>query len=397
MRLDRRGALRLGVLATALSGGCVARDAGGRPEPAPDGDAGARTEVGGDASTDTRTPTATPTATPRPTPNPELATRTGRLVGEVVWLATEYPAAVARTQTALRAARESAATLRSEAEVSLGEAQQLRRELRRRVATVESALAPHFGFHNVLGRRTEGFAGTVERFARRGDDDRVREELTLLIRYLEGVASDQFYRESLPRQPINNVTVRYARVGEFDAAAPMLFQIRDVNTGFDAYAYETRPEAPTPYDLSRPAVSDAETRRLLRLYAPLRVRRARTRETVVAFREGSTGEGPTFGTADPAVGTDRTAYVQTYASVGAAARAAAQVAARTGTDEFGQNPTQLGDSVWNRVYYTAGGDVQYAYFTRAGRHLLVTGTTEVAWEERVGWGETHRRTWLAGP
>jgi len=39
--------------------------------------------------------------------------------------------------------------------------------------------------------------------------------------------------------------------------------------------------------------------------------------------------------------------------------------------------------------------VQYAYLARGGTHLLVTGATRTAWEERVGWGATHRRTWLA--
>ena len=387
MRLDRRGALRLGVLATALSGGCVARDAGGRPEPVPQAGVSAQTETGR---------TETPTETETPTPNSELAARTERLVGEVAWLATAYPTAVETAQTELRAARDAAAALRAEAEVSLGEARRLRRELRRRVAGVESAFAPHFGFHNLLRRRTEGFAGTVERFARRGDDDRVREELDLLIRYLEGVASDQFYQESLPRQPINNVTVRYARRGSFDPAAPLLFQIRALDTGFDAYAYETRPEAPSPYDLNRPSISDAETRRLVGLFAPLRVRRGRAREALVAFREGVTDDGPVFGSADPPVGTDRTVYVQTYDSSAAARRAAALAAARAGTDEFGDDPTRIGDSLWNRVYYTFDGDVIYAYLTRAGRHVLVTGATGVAWEERVGWGVTHERTWLAG-
>lgn len=400
MRLDRREALRLGVAATALTGGCVARDTGRRPEPAPDGDVGARTEVGPEETT---TPTETPTATPAPAPNPELADRTGRLVGEVTWLATEYPAAVDRAQAALREARDAGVALRTEAEVSLAETRRLRRTLREQVAVVESAFAPHFGLHNLLRRRMEGFGGTIERFARRGDDDRVREELDRLIQYLEGVASDRFYEESLPRQPINNVAVRYARRGEFVPTAPLLFQVRDVNTGFDAYAYETRPEAPTPYDLDRPAVSDAETRGLLRLFAPLRVRRGRSRETIVAFTEGETsgpgevaGEPLVFGTQSPAVGTDRTAYVQTYDSVAAARRGAALAGARVGTDEFGESPTLVGNTVWNRVYYTFDGDVTYAYFTRAGRHLLVTGVTEVAWEERVGWGETHDRTWLAG-
>lgn len=409
MRLDRRDALRLGATALAtLGAGCVSREGGRRPES--DDGRGGVTTAAGSASDGTETPRAdrdttetpgtddaTETATQPPVPevNPKLAERTTRVVEEIEWLATEYPAAIDATQAAMRRARESVVGLRAEPEISLGEAGLLRRQLDRRVDEVERALRPHFGLHNVLRRRLSGFTGTVVRFARRGDDDRTKEELDRLATYLQALTGDRFYQESLPRQPINNIAVRQLRGGEFDEEAPLLFQVRHVPTGYDAYAYETRPEAPTPYELSRPAVSDAAERGVLRAFAPLRVRRGRIRETLVAFDEGDATRSRVFGSRDPAVGTDQTVYVQTYENERAAWRAERLAAGRVAADEFGQRQTTVGDSAWSRVYYTTGGDVQYAYLTRAGTHLLVTGGARTAWEERVGWGVTHRRTWLA--
>jgi hypothetical protein len=397
MRQDRRDALRLGATALApLGAGCVSREGGRRPE-SDDGRDGAATATGR-ATDETETPRAdheTTTTRSVPTTNPALAERTTRAVEEIEWLATEYPAAIDTTQAAMQRARASVLGLRAESEISLGEANLLRRQLDRRVDEVEQVLSPHFGFHNTLRRRLSGFTGTVVRFARRGDDDRTKEELDRLASYLRALTGDRFYEDSLPRQPVHNIVVRQLRGGEFDEDVPMLFQVRHVPSGYDAYAYETRPAVPTPYDLSRPAVSADDERRVLRAFTPLRVRRGRRRETLVAFDEGNPSSRLAFDTRDPGVGTDQTVYVQTYENERAAWRAERLTAARVAADEFGRRQTAIGDSAWSRVYYTGGGDVWYAYLTRAGSHLLATGAARTAWEERVDWGLIHDRTWLA--
>jgi len=400
MRQDRRDALRLGAATLAtLGAGCVSREGGRRPEP--DDSRRAAPTATGHAADEAETPDGDHEATesaatpPVPAVNPALAERTTRAVEEIDWLATQYPAAIDTTQAAMGRARESVLGLREESEISLGEAALLGRQLDRRVDEVERALAPHFGFHNTLRRRLSGFTATAVRFARRGDDDRTKEELDRLATYLQALTGDRFYQDSLPHQPINNVAVRQLRAGEFDEELPMVFQVRHVPSGYDAYAYETRPEVPAPYDLSRPAVTAADERQILRVFTPLRVRRGRTRETLVAFGEGNSANRPVFGTRDPSVGTDRTVYVQTYEDGRAAWRAERLAAARVAADEFDQRQTAIGDSAWRRVYYTGGGDVWYAYLARAGSHLLATGATRTAWEERVGWGALHARTWLA--
>ncbi|MFB6243941.1 MAG: hypothetical protein ABEH80_07555 [Halobaculum sp.] len=403
MRLGRREALRAGVLTTALLGGCVGAD----PE-----QSGGRRTTDGQLATDTPsegspagspagTPIETespgaPTATETPEPNTGLAERTERVQSEFVWLATEYEDAIDQFQSAMTQIRELATDLQSESEVSLGEAQRLRSQVETQVDTAEDALAPHFGVHNLIRRRTRSFTGTVVRFARRGDDDRVREELSRLANYIDGFTTDLFAAESLSRQPINNILVRYARNGSYDPDAPLLFQLRDADTGFDAFAFETTPEAPTPYTLSRPAVSTADQREIFRVFAPLRVQRSRTRQLIVSFTEGNPDSDSVFGSSSPSVGSNRTVYVQAYESAEAARRAALVAAGRTGTDEFATRPTPVGDSQWDRVYYAFDGDVLYVYLTRAGRFLFATGATRVAWEERVDWGAVHERTWLGG-
>ncbi|MFB6175924.1 MAG: hypothetical protein ABEI99_02040, partial [Halobaculum sp.] len=92
-----------------------------------------------------------------------------------------------------------------------------------------------------------------------------------------------------------------------------------------------------------------------------------------------------FGSSSPPVGTNRTVYVQQFRSKRAAENAATLAFARVGLDQFRESPTEIGDSTWERVYYRSGGDVQYVYLTRAGRHLLATGAGRTAWEERVDW------------
>jgi len=136
MRLDRRDALRLGATALAtLGAGCVSREGGRRPEP-DDGRSGVTTATG-TAAGGTETPRAdrdttetpgtddtTETAAQPPVPavNPKLAERTTRVVEEIEWLATEYPAAIDATQAAMQRARAAGVGLPAEPELPLGAA-----------------------------------------------------------------------------------------------------------------------------------------------------------------------------------------------------------------------------------------------------------------------------------
>lgn len=415
MDADRRGVLRASAAVAALLGGCASqasrrddRTQSDRPTrtatPTPaDRAAGEATAADADAAdraaseTATETETPTPTATATPRPNQPLAARTGAVVSEVRWFAREYPDAMERYREALDRGQETALELADQAEVTLAEATTFEDELSAVADDVADAVAPHFGIHNEIDDRLAAYGARVKRFARRGDEDRVEEELRLAANYADGVGSEVFVDESLSRDPINNRLVRLLRNGSFQPARPLLYQIEYLTSGFRAYAFVTRhPRSPAPYELDRPPLTDGERDAVLRAFDPLRVGRDRRDETLIAITSGRATREEPFGTTDPSVGRDRTVYVQRYESRGAARRAAAVALGRVGIDEFADGATTVGDSQWDRIYYRVGGDTFYAYLTRAGPHLLVTGGSEVAWEERTGWGETHRRTWLAG-
>lgn len=430
MRLGRRGALRFGAGLVTLLGGCSGRvsetEVGEGTTAPPTVTARRRT-----ATDRQRTATRRATETGRETPpdrqteteaagtesgsveegqtterqnavtqtspqNTPLAERTGNVVAEIEWFIEEYPEAMDRLQSAMRRVEQRSRDLSEATEITLGKVRQLETNVESGVAEVEAAVAPHFGIHNLIRKRTQTHTGTALRFVRRGDTDRVREELRRLADYAEGFTSDIFVEDSLPRHPINNVLVRMLRRGEYQPSQPFLFQVRHVESGFTAYAYETHPDSPGPYTLGGSAVSDRATDSVLRTYAPLRVGRSRQDELLVAFTEGDAAQRRVFGSSSPQVGTNQTIHIQQYRSKRAAENAATLAFARVGLDQFRDEPTEVGDSTWERVYYRAGGDVQYVYFTRAGRHLLATGAGRTAWEERVDWDRVHDRTWLAG-
>lgn len=427
MRLGRRGVLGVGAGLVTLLGGC----AGAVPQT----ERGEGTTVPTTATDRPRTTTRRPTETPRDTPtdrptespteteqagtesgsveetnpterqdavtetaapNTALAERTANVVGEIKWFVEEYPDAMDRMQAAMTRIEDLARDWADEREITPADARRIERTVEDSVAAVEAAVAPHFGIHNVIRNRTQTHTGTVIRFARRGDTDRVHEELRRLADYAEGFTTDIFVEQSLPRQPINNILVRMLRNGEYDPARPFLFHVRHVGSGFTSYAYETHPDSPGPYDLNRPAISERTADSVLRTYAPLGVARGRQCELLVAFTEGNAGLSRVFGSASPSVGRDRTVYVQQFRSERAADNAATLALARVGRDQFREEPSEVGDSTWERVYYRSGGDVWYVYLTRAGRHLLATGAGRTAWEERVDWGRIHEQTWLGG-
>jgi hypothetical protein len=434
MRLGRRGVLRGGVTLLPFLGGCVAGraddDEAVTRERTPDSRAtptSRRTATRAETATpsrqqteavdrgppvderdtdtdgasaarqDTATETETATATATPAPNRALTERTRNVVEEIAWFGTQYPTAMKRMQRAMATIEKEAKRYHeTKSNVTVPQARTLRRFVEEQVAVVEDALAPHFGLHNRIRKRTESHTGTILRFARRGDTDRVHEELVRLANYANGFKTDLFVEESLPRQPITNILIRYSRAGPYDPDAPLLFQVRDVDSGFDAYGYETHPEGSSQYTLYRPAVSAADERHVLRAYEPIRVSRNRTRETIVSFTQGVPERPRPFGSFAPEVGLDRTVYVQRYSSDRAARAAATLALGRVGVDEFSDQPSVVGDSQWSRVFYQYDGDVLYTYLTRAGPFILTTGATRTAWEERVGWGRTHLRTWLAG-
>ncbi|MFB6175925.1 MAG: hypothetical protein ABEI99_02045, partial [Halobaculum sp.] len=206
-------------------------------------------------------------------PNTALAERTANVVSEIKWFVRDYPEAMDRLQAAMSRIESLARERAGESEITLTEARRLESNVEAQVGEVEDA--PHFGIHNVIRERTRTHTGTAIRFARRGDTDRVREELRRLAEYAAGFTTDIFVQQSLPRHPITNILVRMLRKGEYDPAAPFLFQIRHVASGFTSYAYETHPDSPGPYDLSRPAVSDRAATDVSRTYAPLGVGRGR--------------------------------------------------------------------------------------------------------------------------
>ena len=389
MTLGRRSLLRgFGSALPLLSGGCLASGSNVRY---PATDAPAASGAAGDDAGFDGGPDEGVRAGVEPEPsNPALAERTRRVDDELRWFAEAYPDAIARFRAAIQRSVRATRALRDAYEVSEADVDDLGSTYATTFVDARDALGGHFRVVTGIERRVEYHLSVVRKFARRDDQDRTDEELDRLASFAAGFGTSLYAEQSLSRNPVQNRLVRYLRRGGFDEERTLLWQLaRDAIDGhrFETYAYEGQRG-----QLFRPPVPDEDARRVDDWYGPLAEPTDRTAVTTLALHQVDRSDGPTFPTRRPEAAPTRTVRIQRYVDARAAADALSQVDSRV----VREGSYDLGDATWRRVYYRRAGDVTYALCCRAGEFLLATGAEETAWEERVDWDRTHRRTWLAG-
>ncbi|WP_338741851.1 hypothetical protein [Haloplanus salilacus] len=340
-------------------------------------------------------------------PNRRLAAEVERVYGEIEWFGTEYDAAIDTYQRVLGNAMATVQRVRDGSEFDANSLGLVRTSTDRAVETADAELGGHFGIPGQMRDQIDGHVSTIERFGRRGDLDRVDEELDRLYEYLRGIRSGLFVRRVLSDRQIDSTLYRSLHDDTADAdddeddedddeAPPGLFEVRH-SSGYAGYAY-----AGPRYIDREPfgADPDADTNEGRELLATQRTAfeavDEATRRTgfayAVSYAVPDASSQPTD--LEPLDYEHTSVFVQRYADVSAAGEAVDTLldtsVSREGAYSFGRDR-------WHRIYYAADGDVTYAFLIQAGRFVLVAAPSEVAWEERVDWTEPLDRLWLWQP
>lgn len=336
-------------------------------------------------------------------PNQRLATEVERVYGEIEWFATSYDDAIETYRRSLGKAIAAVERVRAASEFDDDNLGLVRDATDRAVSTAETELSGHFGIPGQMRDQIDSHIETIERFARRGDLDRVDEELERLADYLAGIRSHLFIRRVLSDRQIDSALYRYLHDDtgsdddddddDDDEAAPGLFELYH-SAEYAGYAYNGDQYLERdPFD----EVPGADRNRGEELLSQQRLD-----FDPVGEATGRTGFAYVVSHAIPdeddqpddldALDYAHTSlFIQRYETVGAAGDAVETLfdtaVGQEGTYSFGRER-------WHRVYYHADGDVVYAFLIQAGPFILVAAPSEVAWEERVAWTDPLDRLWL---
>jgi hypothetical protein len=260
-------------------------------------------------------------------------------------------------------------------------------------ATTDRWLGEHFAVDGQLSDRIDYHHAVVRKFRRRGDHDRVAEELARLERFYRGLGRDSYVREAMPRNPIQNRLFDWLR----DGSRESLFALRYPAGGLATYAYG----GPRRDALPKP-IAGRQRRYVERVFAPLRVPAATDHLYVVAYALRTLDEDDEddedderFATVprDPARRPSQPVLIERFPDAATAGRALDGLLAADGP-LTAERRYSLGRDDWRRVYWQYDGDVTYAIVLQAGEFLLATAPSETAWEERVDWRTPLERTFL---
>ncbi|WP_435075583.1 hypothetical protein [Halorubrum sp. HHNYT27] len=419
MQRTRRGLLGAGAGFAAGLAGCLGVQGVEYPDAAPaetppnsddgsDGDAdGSEKDVDDEQIGD-----------PEPVENDALAAATRRVVDEIVWFATEYPAAVAAYRTAVSDLIDEIDAVRATADetnaVSVELVDRLDEAVRVGADRAAEALEPHFHPEAQIHARGRPHVEILRTVAPRNDVDRFLEEVDRMRRQYSGMDTMTYVSETFSRDPIRNRLLDrllYPLPEDDDQRREVrgdaFVEVALASRGFASFSHE-------PYEGSRrPRIYGgafaADRREELRArLGPVPRSEDRTEELFVAFaaRPSETFRGWAYelgGTAayvqrypDATVASDRLDAVVADASTeGRTPIDPDATAANSNSSGDGSSNDADGPARWHRLYHDeAEGErygfdehagVQYGYVVQAGEFLLATGFSGDAWEERAGW------------
>ncbi|MFC7325851.1 hypothetical protein ACFQMF_14870 [Halorubrum rutilum] len=353
-------------------------------------------------------------------PNPALAAATRGVVGDALWFATSYEAAIRvyREATAdvladVDAVRES---VREATDPTVGMAERLEAAGYDAAERAAAALEPHFYPAGLLRSRTDRHVPVLDRFARRNDADRFAEELERMRLSFFQIRTPIYVGRRFSRDPIHNRLLDRLAPGDPDGVVVELavperrrfatLAHRPYPDGDDEDDGETYP--PTFTDDALPAARRESLRERL---GPVVRPDGRTAELFFTFadrpepadRRGDAFRGP------PSELDGAPLHVQRYADAETASDRLADALAAGATE--GREPispaTEAADDAveWHRYYHREVGSdrtdlgefagVQYGYLLQAGEFVLATGFSGDAWEERPRWQGRLPDAWVA--
>lgn len=379
MERSRRRFIAAGLLSSVSLAGCLSDDSG-VPYPDGDADANAITTTSAQTTQTTKpadTTTEEPTTTTTPAPNPELGAATERIVAEAEWFATAYESTIDRYLALCDQAVATIQQVKRSSSFTENQQRKVREAATRAAEFTATHLRPHF---DADGPVPGPLLDTIATFAKRGDLDRVDEELGNLLDHFKAVGNGYYVRTEFSKDPIEDRLFR--RMAAPDDAN-VIFGFRLHGTGFEGWGYphgenferyrklRYASAAPSFGDVFDP-VAIPESRHGV---VSLTVNRITDR---VEWTRNSLPSVPVF--------------VQTYRTPGeaSAAREAAVSTAVTveGSESFGR-------ADWDQIYYYHDGDITYAYMLQAGRYLLAMSPSTTPWNERGDAGrKTLARSWL---
>ncbi|MFB6195554.1 MAG: hypothetical protein ABEI80_05245 [Haloplanus sp.] len=333
-------------------------------------------------------------------PNRRLASEVERIYGELEWFATAYDESIRTYRRTLGKAMAAVQRVRKQASFDASSLRVVRRATTHAVTVAERELGGHFGIPSQMRDQIDAHLSTIERFADRGDLDRVDEELARLHDYLQGIRSDLFVRRVLSDRQIDTDLYRTLHDGtpddegdDEDEAPPGLFELYH-SSGYATYAYDG------PRYIEREPFGDddaADENEGEELLARQRVQFDAAGEAtgrtgfayVVSYAVPDESNQPAD--LEPLEYPHASLFVQRYADASAAG-AAVDTLFETSLNQEGR--FSFGRERWQQVYYDAGGDVMYAFLIQAGPFVLLTAPSEVAWEERINWTAGLDRIWF---
>ncbi|GAB3416544.1 hypothetical protein GCM10027435_14030 [Haloparvum alkalitolerans] len=383
----RRRLLAAGAgLAGASSAGCLG---GGSGVEYPDNESGA---ASGGAAADTAADGTVNERVGERVENEALAEVTANILDEIHWFATRYPDAI-RTYVAATTRIVEAIIDTRERIVAAGKTDPewvdaLAGTTDEEIPTASDPLEPHFSPEAFLNKTANRHLEIVRRFVRRGDTERVVEELERMETSFRSLSSAKAATERHPRDPINN---RLRRWLTDDPTDPFVFGLRYPTEDFAGFAYDPTHvnfEDTAPMRLRGDPVAEERRASVDERLGPVRQSADRTDELYVSVARWPTR--PFDGHPDRLGG--QVVHVQRYTDAEAAAAALDRVVA-AGATEGRDDP--LGSTPWHRYYFPHGNGVMYGYVARAGEALIAFGFSGTAWEERVSWRGPLTDCWLA--
>lgn len=401
--------LLAGVGVAAGFAGCLGADGVTYPDDPDSGEgAGGETAPDGDDSDDGSDGGDTG-------PNPALAAATRGVVGDALWFATSYEAAIRVYREAITdvivevdVVRES---IREATDPTVAMAERLEAAGYDAAERAATALEPHFFPAGLLRSRTDRHVPVLDRFARRNDADRFVEELERMRLSFFQIRTPIYIGRRFSRDPIHNRLLD--RLAPGDPNEVVVELAVPERRGFATLAHRPYPDddETSPPTFTGDALPAARRESLRERLGPVVQPDGRTAELFFAFadrpepadRQRDAFRGP------PSELEGAPLYLQRYADAEVATERL-DTALAAGTTE-GREPispaTDAADDAinWHRYYHReAGSDrtnldefagVQYGYLLQAGDFVLATGFSGDAWEERARWQGRLPDAWVA--
>lgn len=376
MKFTRREAVAAGL---ALGAGCLS---GGSNVRYPESAAAGRPLVDEGATV------AQADGTGEAPANPAFGDTTRGIYDEIRWFAFEYESALRAYRESVEKTRATVARVRQQGDVNENTIGVIDRAVGRLLRTIRTRILPHFNIAGYVRSETRRHLEVARTFANRGDIDRAQEELARLETFIENIGRPTFVNRNMSRNPVRNRLLTNLRGGGNPEGK--LFEVWEPRSGFTTYAYGG-PNTLAEEGSDGAGAFDARHRDLYASRFAPALSEDRTGAAYVIARsipKRANQSDPLYPERHPS----NALVVQAFEDGSSAAEARRALVEDGPVTVEGRQ--RLGNAEMERIYYSAVGDVVYAFMFRTAEFLIVAAPSEVAWNERVNWSAGLRQTWL---